>query len=62
MAPVHAFVAFINGIIGETVSKYGAYGIEQFLAESKKYKLDKSVYLECGFDDPSTTEVKAVQA
>eukprot|EP01084_Bolivina_argentea_P207296 353710_1 len=53
---------FIGGILGDTIDKYGTYEIEQFINESKKYKLVKSVYLECGFDDPSTTEVKAVQA
>ena len=54
---------FSDALAGlECVEKYNVYDIEQFMNESKKYKLDKSVYLQCGFDDPSTTETKAVQA
>eukprot|EP00483_Globobulimina_turgida_P008448 UN08465 len=53
---------FSDAVAGlECIEKYKVYDINQFLNESKKYKLDKSVYLECSFDDPSTTEVEAVQ-
>eukprot|EP01084_Bolivina_argentea_P207297 353711_1 len=47
----------------ELQQKYKVYEIGQFVNESTKYKLDKSVYLECGYVDPDgkKTEVEAVQ-
>eukprot|EP01084_Bolivina_argentea_P277687 474180_1 len=45
----------------KSLENYSYYGIDQFLSESKKYKLDSCVYLQCGYND-NIKEVEAMQS
>jgi len=52
-----------DGVAGSAIfaEKYRIYGASEFRAESKKYELDKSVYLECSYDSNEMSEVEYVQ-